>query len=281
MKETTSQYQGCSVRTAGPRSDIRRRIPKLTPVLLGLACCLLAGVGCVNRIREHKHPVLLTRSDIDHYCVAALEGTSADERRKAVERLGKSKQNNTPQVSDTLAKVAANDSSPTVRSAAVIALDRTNSPRSCEVALALLQTDGTNPILAEEATIRLAALQTIQHCAIDDRVPLAELDPVVEAAKRFLEQDRSRHVRLESARVLGYFPRREVLDTLVNSLRQKDFGICYEAEVSLHRLTGESFDCDPVAWKKFLGGATNPFANAPEEQETQSTSKRSWFSRQQ
>ncbi len=59
---------------------------------------------------------------------------------------------------------------------------------------------------------------------------------------------------------MGYFPRPDALEALLQALEQRDFGVCHAAEQSLMRLTGRTFNHDPLAWKAFIEEADDPFA---------------------
>jgi HEAT repeat protein len=238
---------------------------------------LIATAGCANKFRDRKPSMMLTRSDVDHYVAVATNDPSADERRSAVNRLGESKQLTEPLVIETLINVATHDAREPVRSAAMLVLDQSQSSEACETALGILETDAGNKLPADNAAVRSIALKTIRHCVDEDRAAVEQLTTSVKLAGLVIENDRSRHVRLEAVRMLGCFPERQSLDVLISALSQRDFGICYEAEKSLNRLTGESYDCNAEDWRNFVSGAADPFANALTDAPQQTSAKRSWF----
>jgi hypothetical protein len=119
--------------------------------------------------------------------------------------------------------------------------------------------DPTRPASTEVREQALAAA-----AALLDSGQLAEghREHLAEAAMSLLMTDRSRNIRLTSAQVLGYCPDREVFDPLIGALRQRDFGVVYESERSLMRLTGRTFDHDPNRWEKWLSETSDPFADS-------------------
>ncbi|GJM26775.1 MAG: hypothetical protein DHS20C16_31900 [Phycisphaerae bacterium] len=221
--------------------------------------------------------MMLTRGDVEHYITVATNDPSADERRNAIHRLGESKQLTEPPVIEALIDIANQDESEPVRSAAMLALDQSRMPESCDTAIAILETDRDAKLPADNAAVRSMALKTVRRCIDEDRVSSDQLAPSVGLAGQVVENDRSRHVRLEAVRMLGCFPERQSLDILIAALSQRDFGICYEAEKSLHRLTGESYDCNADDWRNFVSGVADPFANAPTDAPPEEPAKRSWF----
>lgn len=72
---------------------------------------------------------------------------------------------------------------------------------------------------------------------------------VPETAARILTTEPSPDARLVAARLLGEFSLREAVVTRVRAMTQLDFGVVYEAEKSLYKLTGRRFDCDPIRWE--------------------------------
>ena len=262
-------------RVARPALWCRLTSPRLM-VAIGTVG-LFAMTGCAGKIRDHKPTMLLTSGDVDHYITVAGNDPSADERRGAIHRLGESKHLTDARVIQTLIDVANQDESEPVRSAAMLVLDQSQTPESCDTALSIVQADVDRKLPADNASVRSMALKTIRNCIETDRTPAEQLAPSVNLAGQIVENDRSRHVRLEAVRMLGCFPTRQSLDILILALKQRDFGICYEAEKSLHRLTGESYDCNAEDWQHFVSGVADPFANAPADAGAQKSEKRSWF----
>jgi hypothetical protein len=217
---------------------------------------LLALAGCKGPARDHVQPAFLSRGDVAAYLEQAKTSPRADERRRAITRIAQTRYIRDDAVLDDLAPIALGDESSTVRLAAVLAMGKADDPRVADCCLALLQREDAEPA----GEVRAAAVRNLAQCAAAGTIP-DELRPRVErTAISLLGTDRNRDVRMGAARLLGYFPSRAALDALVEGLDQRDFGVPYEAERSLMRLTGKTFEHDQRAWKKFLAEAADPFA---------------------
>ena len=97
---------------------------------------------------------------------------------------------------------------------------------------------------------------------------------------RLVQEDEDRNVRLEAARGLGCLGAdRTTLDVLVAALSDRDFGVVYESEQSLIRLTGMTFDYDPQAWTDWLGNTPDPFALAGHTPTSLMPERLSWWQR--
>ena len=202
----------------------------------------------------------MNRSDAQRCIATILESRQPDDRRKAISRLAQTKYIKEQDSVDALAAVAVHDHSISVRRSALFALARSENEKACSVFVDLLKvepraqmTDATEGV-REAAAIGL--VKSIQTGCCNDAME----EKVVETAIAALGSDRSRNVRLAAAEVLGYFARKDVLHSLIIALEQRDFGVCYEAEKSLTRLTGRTYDHDPVAWREFLENNDDPFA---------------------
>jgi hypothetical protein len=224
-------------------------------VTLGI---LLAGgvAGCKGNFRDKKQTVFLTHGDAAAYLVQAKESPMADERRRAINRLAQTRYGQDDSALDAFGPIAQNDSSSAVRLAAMLALSKSADPRVARAALGVLEREPAEPA----ADVRAAAVEALEGCAAAKNLP-DDLQPRVTARGiECLQKDRARNVRLGAARLLGYCASREALDALVDALEQRDFGVCYEAERALMRLTGHTFNHDPKAWKEFLAQGGDPFA---------------------
>jgi HEAT repeat protein len=66
-------------------------------------------------------------------------------------------------------------------------------------------------------------------------------------------------VRIACADALRQYPTSEVAQALVRALRDRNFGISWQARKSLQLMTGHDFRYDTVAWLNYLGGTNKPF----------------------
>jgi hypothetical protein len=94
-----------------------------------------------------------------------------------------------------------------------------------------------------------------------------------------IAEDHSRDNRQVAARILGYCLERSVLETLIAALDQRDFGVVYEAERSLMRLTGRTFHHDSVQWQEWLAQTENPFAEAGKLDHELDRGPKGWWER--
>jgi HEAT repeat protein len=208
----------------------------------------------------------VTEADAVRYLRQALESDLPDERRGAVERIARTRYLKRQVVLDALGTIAGTDRSPAVRCAALAALRRSRDPAIAPTLVAILDrasADGDRPVVFPPNTdVRLEAMRAAIVLAERDVVP-DEQEPILrEVAVRLIAQDRSRDIRQASARFLGYCRHRTVLEPLIDTLEQRDFGVVYESERSLMRLTGQCFDHDIVGWRRWLEQADDPFAEA-------------------
>lgn len=226
---------------------------------------LLLMAGCSGR-RWHKHPVFVTEADAVVYLKEALESELPDDRRLAVDHIAKTRYLNHDVVLDALATIAGTDRSPAVRCAALGALRRSQNPRIATTLVEVLgqaRSEADRPVaLPPTADVCLEALRAALVLAEQELLPPEQQTALCDLAVRVVGRDRSRDARQVAARFLGHCRDRRVLDPLIDALEQRDFGVVYESERSLMRLTGQTFDYDPVGWRLWLGQVDDPFAEA-------------------
>lgn len=228
----------------------------------GVAAFVAALVltGC-DGARTSLDPVFLTRQETLDLARQAQSDPQPDARRQAVIRIARSSHLTDEAVVESLANVARSDRSETVRVAAVVALGQANTVESCAYCAALLPRDDVALDRFPPEAVRGEALAALERCAAGGLLSAKLADHVAQVAVRLLQMDLARGPRLAAARVLAYFPRREVLDALIAALEQRDFAVCHAAEQSLQRLTGRSFDHNPQAWREFVAATDDPFAH--------------------
>ena len=241
---------------------------------------LVLTAGCSASRRWHKHPRLMTEADVVKCVKLALESELPDERRAAIDRLARTRYLQRRVVLDALATIARTDRSGAVRCAAVVAARKSKDPRVVATMVTILeQSPPSRRSPCTSIDVRWEALRTILALAQAGALPADQREPARRVAARLLGQDRSRDIRQTAARLLGHFQDREVLGPLVDALEQRDFGVVYESERSLMRLTGRSFDYDPPAWREWLAQTENPFADAGELDQVLSPPPKSWWER--
>lgn len=241
-------------------------------------CAVVSLAGCGNSLRDKKHPVLLTQKDAAEYVVQALESPLADERRAAANRLAQSRHVDDPTVVKTLCLVARTDVSPAVRAAAVLALSRcsqTEAYEACvDVAMSATEKDALDSAAGKTRAI---AMENLHTWVREGTLPEELSNRAADAAIRLLQSDFNRNVRVAAAQLLGYVATREAVLALIDGLEQRDFGVCYEAERSLMRLTGRTFDHDAQAWRTFVDQTNNLFADRGALDGQLEPAKRKWY----
>lgn len=211
----------------------------------------------------------------------ALDGDSADARREAVVHLAKTPYLTKDVVLRALATVARNDSSPSVRYAAVRALAQSGAPEAAEP---LIQIAASSSISRAETDprsddLRWAALDGLDELITLDAVAPVQLHSCRAAAENLVNRHRSRNVRVSAARLLGHFQERSALEALIEALEQRDFGVVYESERSLIHLTGQRFDHDARAWRDWLAATDDPFAGAGQRDDELFPEDPGWWDR--
>ena len=266
--------EGGGRRVEGPRRFGARGL-----VRVFAATALLLTAGCQEKFRDKKHPRFLTSQDAAYYVAQALEDPRPDQRRRAINRLGQTRYVTDAAVQKAIALVAKTDQSQSVRTAAVSALSKSTADTACASLVEILRsnTDQTG-VAPPSAAVRAAAVKGLLGFAKAGGCPAELENEMVDTGVRLLRSDRSRNVRLAVAQLLGYFPRPEVLHELVAALEQRDFGVCHEAERSLMRLTGRTFDHDPRAWRDFLDDSEDPCAERGKLDHRLDPPRRKWFS---
>ena len=223
----------------------------------------------------------MSESDVAKCLKVALADESADERRHAVHRIAASRYLTREVVVDGLSVIARTDASPSVRCAAVAALGRSEHAGAAAVLVRVLHQPSTPrmTVTGSGLDVRWDALRAILALLERSLFPADQLTALREPAAELLSRDRSREVRQTAARVLGYLPDRGVLEPLIDGLEQRDFGVAYESERSLMRLTGHTFDYDPIRWGEWLADTENPFADAGRLDGALNPSPESWWRR--
>lgn len=246
--------------------------------LLG-ACAFLPA--CATSRKFHKHPAFVTESEAVAYLEQALEADSADVRRDAIVRISKTRYATRDVVLRGFSVIAETDPSSSVRCAAIGALQRGGDPSLAEPMLRILASDAQRDpnVLPADETVRCQAAQALGDLVQRGAASAEHEARIRETAIRLLQSDLSRDVRVCSARTLGYLPSPDVLEPLIAGLEQRDFGVVYECERSLMRLTGTTHDHDAEAWRKWLAATDAPFADAGRLDHQLDSRPKNWFAR--
>lgn len=244
------------------RSSTRLRRPGPS-LAAGLGCLLLVAIGCNKTHHFYKHPTLVTQKDAVGYLQIALLGLLPDERREAVNHIALTRHLTHQVVLDGLDTIARIDTSDQVRCSALIALKQSGDPVAAETYFAILAPQASqHQARTASAPLRRNALIGAVALLRAGELP-SNWHPILRnAAIDLLANDSDRDICIHAARALGFLPDHQVLEPLIAALDQRDFGVVYQAERSLMRLTGFTFDHDAIAWREWSATNQEPFAEA-------------------
>jgi len=230
---------------------------RLAVLALMFLCCGACGDSGANPWRFPRFSQRDSRGDIE----VAANDPNPDNRRKAIQRIARTRLATDAAVVSVLSDIALNDSSQTVCVCAIEALSRSCNSKATATAATLILDDEDESTASAAPAVQVAAMDLLTGCAGAGGLDDAARNKTADRAIGVLNAHRSRRVRMAAARFLGYAPRRDALDALIESLAQRDFGVVYEAERSLMRLTGEANEHDIRKWKAFVEATPDPFAN--------------------
>lgn len=168
-----------------------------------------------------------------------------DRRREGVLELMQQRVSKSDGAVRLFAKLAERDRDPTVRSAAVQALGESANTTAVDP-LARVLTKEPNTQVRIDAAVALGKV----------RGP----DAVRPLLSR-LREDQVSEVQASCARSLGEYPYQGVVQALVAAMLNNDFSIVFEAQQSLEKLTGASFQTSR-SWQSWLDENGDPFASA-------------------
>ena len=148
--------------------------------------------------------------------------------------------------------IALLESDGQTRCVAVRALAQTNDPRAIETFLKLLnyQKHPATEVRPPDALCRWDAAGALADKS-GGAFPDEHRSETEQTFVDLLRTDRDRNVRIEAARGLRNFSSPDVVRGLIAGLRDEDFAVVHECEMSLAFLTGVTFDCDAYAWEQW------------------------------
>jgi hypothetical protein len=237
------------------RPGARRRL--LPPACLAAGALLLTG--CENQPKLEVTLDSLTKKIFEpkrspqQYMLVAVSDPDADLRRDAVARIARSDVYDRDWAVQGLIAIALLESDPQARCVAVRALARGGDPRATEALLKLLNhlDQPQHEVRPPDDVCRWDAAGGLAALSSRGQVPEEAREAVAATLLKVLH-DPDRHVRISAARGLGYYNTAEVLRGLIAGLRDRDFAVARECEMSLVRLTGVTHDCDGYAWTAWL-----------------------------
>jgi len=200
----------------------------------------------------------------------AMKSSDADTRYKTLVELAKSKAFRDDWAIRAITVCAQTDPSPSVRALAVHNLGRIGDSRVLATLVEALED--------RDDKVRLEASWGLSQMNIVDSG--AEPKVIQNAQKALLlslSGDTCLDVRINSARSLGQFKDKGVLMALIAALKDTDFAVRYEAELSLVKLTGCTFQGSPGRWVAWIQETKEPFKNAGQVPPELSKPKQNFF----
>jgi len=232
------------------------RFKAVLSVLVGILPVLVAALsgGCQVAHQDDPSPIaaiiqkLLPESSQQkrQKLMAKLGSPDADLRREGVLMLGEGEASGWQATPEILSIMALGDTEPQVRAAAVGVLVRIGEKERLPDVLAKASQDNS-------ALVRLESVAGLSGGGDDSSMNLL---------LNLLNRDMESEIRSRAAEALGNFPNRRAVQALIAALDDDDFGVIYQAEQSLRKLTGQDFADDAGRWNEWLIGMKDPFAQS-------------------
>lgn len=167
-----------------------------------------------------------------------------DIRRNAVYTLSDQPYGRRPPYTDYYAHMAKTDQDPTVRMAALRALNRARAANQTEAMIADLNDDNW--------WVRLEAAKAIANIPDPKAIP---------GLMRLLnDEQQNRDVRIACADGLRCYQQSDVAQALIRVLSDRDYGVARQAQQSLNLMTSKDFGLEPSPWLNYLTSTPKPFA---------------------
>ncbi len=249
-------------------------------VLLCVAA-LLSATACKKSERSDWRPDSMRSSD--EWMKMALESPHPNERRRGVVGLAESRDASADWALRVYDKVARSDNDPSVRCAALRAMERIADPQSEATALAVLQSDRKpiDGVVAAPSTVRWGAARVLRAIAPISNDSESEGSRVASGLVDAVNSEPDHRTRLTLIDTLGFYRDRSATTALIDSLDDDDFAIRRAAESSLVALTGVTHHYDADAWRAWFAKTGDPFASAgqtpPGWDEPDEKPKWDWF----
>lgn len=216
--------------------------------------------GCADKADSAVKAVVF-RPTPGRAVLYALQEENPDTRRRYLLAIINRKELTQDWCIKSLDVIARTDADAQVRCLALRALGKSGRVEAIDTALAVLNPKiTTKPVRMGEDDVRFDALVLLEQRLHDKRVPDNRMESVRQAMLKAAADEQNLQARMVGVRALRYFPGPETLALLVNTLRENNFGLMFEAEMSLRALTGHIGDYEADSWQKWLAGRQDPFA---------------------
>lgn len=223
-----------------------------------LAVVLASGWACMGcgdpRVDAAVRELFEPQRPAQESLRLALVELDPDVRRGAVARVAGSGDCTRDWAVRGFAAIALMDSDSQARCVAIRGLARGGDATALETLLKILNFSDYPPqeVSPPDNSTRWDAVEALAQLSQRGRITPEQSERVVATLLDRLVNDSSRDVRIAAARGLGCYPQEPVVEALIQTLREEDFGLVHACESALARLTGVTHDCDAYAWRQWL-----------------------------
>jgi hypothetical protein len=200
--------------------------------------------GSGSMLEAPKHALDLVTGKTPIADVKKMEDKdNPDARRQGITALASKSWGQVEPYTKRYRQIAQSDADPTVRAAAVRALNASRDRAAVPVFIAAL--------LDNSPAVRLQAAKALSN------VP----DPsAADGLSRTVgNQTEQKDVRIAAAEALRHYRTIGVARVLAGTLAGKDFGVAWQSRWSLRILTGKDYKYDERAWLEYFTGPGKPF----------------------
>ena len=191
--------------------------------------------------RTPQQHILIAVSDVD-----------PDIRRRSAAKVAESKQYGEEWAIKGFIAIAALESDPQTRCVAIRGLGRSRDRRAAETFLKILnyrefpaeQVQPPGALCRWDTTAALADIAA-------ESLPEDQRQKTMQTFLEHLKADPDRNVRTAAARGLQYFSQTPALLGLIEGLRDENFAVAYQCEMSLAYMTGVTYGCNPYPWEQW------------------------------
>lgn len=232
--------------------------------------------GCAEQA-DKSFKAVVFRPTPGRAVLYALQDENPDTRRRYLRAIINRKELRQDWCIKSLDVIARTDTDAQVRCMAIRALGASGRVEAIDTCLAILSPKlTTKPVRQGEDDVRFDCLSLLEQRLRDKAVPADRMENVRQVMLKAAADEQNHQARMTGVRALRYFPGPETLAVLINTLREDNFGLMFEAEMSLRTLTGHTGDYEADSWQKWLKEQPDPFAGRNAYAEMIRTSDTLW-----
>lgn len=218
---------------------------------------LWAGVEWTWNISTGNSPYKYAKQLFDH---------NPDTRREAIYVVSDQSWGRKEPYTKYYAHMAADDIDPTVRAAAIRALNRSRATAFTDVYTKTLIVPPNLTAAEKSEWIRKNEWTRVEAVKALANMPsnqdAAGVSKLLKEILKDEEHQQSRDIRIAAADALREYHQSDVAQALIGVLDDSDFGVAWQARTSLNLMTGKDYKYDAAAWLDYLTKNEKPFAGA-------------------